>query len=570
MPLLAGKENVGRNIKTEQAHGKPHKQAVAIALNKERASDAIDPREGDERWARRLQKGVDKLSGAVKSKAQRLLDNGEFEQVEELLQMRATDVLPVTDDFEEEGFEPMESNGGKGRAAWEDVKPVGDGMITQRTCNKCGAATMSVLCPKCGSATSTAAAKDAAEPHPFAKPNGPSTLCNQCLEPRSHPNHVRVGARDGDVSHLRRWLAEEVRNLATAERAIARGESLGDLSAIKNRIKDLQYKIDHPDTYGTGDGEPARHALEEPYFNNPDEPVLPVEPVSARDRYAQVSSKNTKQVAANILSMAEKIGELHADWYNNTTSAPKDAAKRKRISAEIDRLIDSIEASGEWKVEEAGNGGTIRIHQARDTASEVKPVPVNNAKAFPIPKTVPRSTRPAEDNQADIDEYYEDFKEVLLEDKAKGLTLERMASKHTTTLAEICKVLQWQGKGHYASDVQPVGDETFAKGTSPREKAGLTQQEWNALAPEKRKALIGSAKDADPTHGCTVKPKDGGFAIYKPDGKQIGAERNKLWPSKAEAEDYLRRMSGSFAEVFRALKPTGGESVRRVNDVLPV
>lgn len=36
MPLLKGKKNVGKNIETEMAHGKPHKQAVAIALNFER------------------------------------------------------------------------------------------------------------------------------------------------------------------------------------------------------------------------------------------------------------------------------------------------------------------------------------------------------------------------------------------------------------------------------------------------------------------------------------------------------------------------------------------------------
>jgi hypothetical protein len=32
MPLLKGKKNIGKNIKTEESHGKPHKQAVAIAL----------------------------------------------------------------------------------------------------------------------------------------------------------------------------------------------------------------------------------------------------------------------------------------------------------------------------------------------------------------------------------------------------------------------------------------------------------------------------------------------------------------------------------------------------------
>ena len=33
MPLLAGKKNIGRNIETEQDAGKPHEQAIAIALD---------------------------------------------------------------------------------------------------------------------------------------------------------------------------------------------------------------------------------------------------------------------------------------------------------------------------------------------------------------------------------------------------------------------------------------------------------------------------------------------------------------------------------------------------------
>ncbi len=36
MPLLPGKTNIGKNIKTEVTAGKPQKQAVAIALNKAR------------------------------------------------------------------------------------------------------------------------------------------------------------------------------------------------------------------------------------------------------------------------------------------------------------------------------------------------------------------------------------------------------------------------------------------------------------------------------------------------------------------------------------------------------
>lgn len=46
MPLYKGssRETVGRNIKTEQAHGKSHKQSVAIALNVARKSGANIPK----------------------------------------------------------------------------------------------------------------------------------------------------------------------------------------------------------------------------------------------------------------------------------------------------------------------------------------------------------------------------------------------------------------------------------------------------------------------------------------------------------------------------------------------
>lgn len=33
MPLKKGKKNIGKNIATEMAHGKPRKQAIAIALS---------------------------------------------------------------------------------------------------------------------------------------------------------------------------------------------------------------------------------------------------------------------------------------------------------------------------------------------------------------------------------------------------------------------------------------------------------------------------------------------------------------------------------------------------------
>jgi hypothetical protein len=43
MPLLTGKSNIGHNITVEEEHGKPHKQAVAIALSKARGKDDLQP-----------------------------------------------------------------------------------------------------------------------------------------------------------------------------------------------------------------------------------------------------------------------------------------------------------------------------------------------------------------------------------------------------------------------------------------------------------------------------------------------------------------------------------------------
>ena len=44
MPLLKGKKNIGKNIKTEMAHGKPRRQAIAIALDVARRGGARIPK----------------------------------------------------------------------------------------------------------------------------------------------------------------------------------------------------------------------------------------------------------------------------------------------------------------------------------------------------------------------------------------------------------------------------------------------------------------------------------------------------------------------------------------------
>ena len=44
MPLYPGKKNVGRNIKSEIAHGKSKKQSIAIAFSVARKSGADIPK----------------------------------------------------------------------------------------------------------------------------------------------------------------------------------------------------------------------------------------------------------------------------------------------------------------------------------------------------------------------------------------------------------------------------------------------------------------------------------------------------------------------------------------------
>jgi len=57
MPLLPGKKNIGKNIKTEMAHGKPRKQAIAIALDVARKSGANIPEKKAKRGFKRMRHG---------------------------------------------------------------------------------------------------------------------------------------------------------------------------------------------------------------------------------------------------------------------------------------------------------------------------------------------------------------------------------------------------------------------------------------------------------------------------------------------------------------------------------
>ena len=62
MPLLKGKKNIGTNIKTELAAGKPLKQAQAIALNKAGESNMKSDK-GMSKKAMKADKKMDKKMG---------------------------------------------------------------------------------------------------------------------------------------------------------------------------------------------------------------------------------------------------------------------------------------------------------------------------------------------------------------------------------------------------------------------------------------------------------------------------------------------------------------------------
>ena len=52
MPLRRGKKAIGKNIAIEEAHGKPHAQAVAIALDVARRGGADIPKKKQSRYQR--------------------------------------------------------------------------------------------------------------------------------------------------------------------------------------------------------------------------------------------------------------------------------------------------------------------------------------------------------------------------------------------------------------------------------------------------------------------------------------------------------------------------------------
>lgn len=129
MPLLPGKKNIGHNIEVEQEHGKPHKQAVAIALSNARKTG---DREKDKRRCGLCGKPINSSNGGVYcASCSRRLEKGE--SAGEIMRKAKDNLAPVgAEDPEraialkhhEEGI--TKSQDKKSR----DVMPVGDALFS--------------------------------------------------------------------------------------------------------------------------------------------------------------------------------------------------------------------------------------------------------------------------------------------------------------------------------------------------------------------------------------------------------------------------------------------------------
>jgi preprotein translocase subunit YajC len=145
MPLLKGKENIGKNIKTEEEHGKPKKQAIAIALHTAGVPKAKD---ADDEETKRIQNRYSDLRGrstqdlkSIMQRYHKIIDlreatkstlcwdilRAEFgdKKIDAYLSSKSKDaVLPIGDDHEEEGFEHHASRPRQPLKPYDDVADV--------------------------------------------------------------------------------------------------------------------------------------------------------------------------------------------------------------------------------------------------------------------------------------------------------------------------------------------------------------------------------------------------------------------------------------------------------------
>ena len=98
----------------------------------------------------------------------------------------------------------------------------------------------------------------------------------------------------------------------------------------------------------------------------------------------------------------------------------------------------------------------------------------------------------------------------------------------------------------------PTGeDEAFAKGVTPREKAGLTVRQWNALSAEERKKMIAKGKDNLP-EPIPTGAKDEHLGWSKMVNKLEGEGKSKGYAEKVAGAINAKKYGAKDAETHSA------------------
>jgi hypothetical protein len=141
----------------------------------------------------------------------------------------------------------------------------------------------------------------------------------------------------------------------------------------------------------------------------------------------------------------------------------------------------------------------------------------------------------------------------------KGKQVFYATANKTGQTAEDTSPIQDRSRLHRALDV--VLDASFSKGESPREKAGLTVEQWNALPAEKRKELIAKVKDEHPYNAAReaennayLRTPQGVNAKAFPMVKTIPVSKRPAKDVRESELDYLDREDAAW---IKELKQAG-------------
>lgn len=399
MPLLKGEKNIGKNIETEERHGKPHDQAVAIALR----TAGVPPRKGED--AEELYKVV-LYGGSIGTKGPSVMcENMSKEAAVAKAKRMTAQLSPGEKRYYGMRYRALPQSQS---VAKDDLAPV----------------------PVEDESRFWREERFAAY-GPTGRPNKSTTT----LRPSSSKEaEFRSAMSALDTLLYKQHKLQQAKT--QAQQWLDKAKAAGDKKytvAFANVIKDAEEAMRNP---GVMDAllspVPVGDDYEEEGFEHPDSRHgAPREPRDWEDAMDRRGARDVNYTPENKVKL--RIGRIKAeirDLQGEMRSTRKDSQAYKDLENQVRELKGALREAEAMK-------------PARDASGD--PDPVYGLSPVPMPA--------GERNEAAI-----------------------------------------APRRRYEVD-----DEAFAKGTSPREKAGLSKAEWNALPAEERRRLVassGSAKDA--------------------------------------------------------------------------